>query len=393
MKSTLTAAAALLMVAGLAACGDGEDAGSGSGSDEPIILGSVNALSGPATFPEASAAAQAVFDRVNADGGINGRTIEYKITDDKADPATATQLARELVTSDEAVALVGGASLVDCDVNGAYYEQQEIMSVVGTGVGPGCFSSPVMAPVNAGPFLDSQMTLTYGSEELGLENICGFLAITGATLPAYQEAIDAWTEETGNELSYLDDTVPYGNPDFTPQAVKIKEEGCDAVFTNFVEPDALGLLNAAVAQQVTGVTWLFLTSVYSEPFAEAAPAGQQVYVPAEFLPFTDESAEANQDWRDLMTENDLALTSFSQGGYLAATYLVEVLETIEGDVTRESVTEALRTMEPIENEMVGTPYVFGDGDTHNPNHAGFPVVLDDGAWTNAADDWLVVDQG
>jgi hypothetical protein len=37
--------------------------------------------------------------------------------------------------------------------------------------------------------------------------------------------------------------------------------------------------------------------------------------------------------------------------------------------------------------------VFGSGDTHNPNHAGFPVVLDDGAWTNAADDWLVVDQG
>src|SRR3546814_13338591 len=117
------------------------------------------------------------------------------------------------------------------------YEQQKIMNVVGTGVGPGCFSSPVMAPVNAGPFLDSQMTLTIGSENLGLKKICGFVSITGATKPAYQASIDAWSKATGKELVFFDDSVPYGNADYTPQAVKIKKEGCDAVFTNFVEID------------------------------------------------------------------------------------------------------------------------------------------------------------
>src|SRR3546814_14126082 len=83
-----------------------------------------------------------------------------------------------------------------------------------------------------------------------------------------------------------------------------------------------------------------------------------------------------------MTQNDLALTSFSQGGYLSATYLVEVLKSIKGDITRESVTEALQNMEPIENEMVGTPYEFGTGDSHNPNPAGFPLVLENGTWSN-----------
>lgn len=389
MKRILVLATALAAAAGLSACGGSDGA---SGSDGPIVLGSVNALSGPATFPEASAAAKAVFDRVNADGGINGRKIQYTAADDKADPATATQLARELVATKKAVALVGGASLVDCDVNGKFYEQQKIMNVVGTGVGPGCFSSPVMAPVNAGPFLDSQMTLTIGSENLGLKKICGFVSITGATKPAYKASIDAWSKATGNELVFFDDSVPYGNADYTPQAVKIKKEGCDAVFTNFVEPDALGLLKAATAQNISDVTWLFLTSVYSEQFAKAAPAGQKVYLPAEFLPFTDASASANKDWRDLMTKNKLALTSFSQGGYLSATYMVDVLKSIKGDITRESVTKALKDMEPIDNEMVGTPYVFGPGDSHNPNHAGFPVMLKDGAWSNAADDWLVVEQ-
>lgn len=375
----------------LAACG-GSGGGSGS-ADEPIVVGSVNALSGPATFPEASAAAKAVFDGVNAAGGINGRKINYVVADDKADPATATQTARDIVTSKNAVAMVGGASLVDCDVNGKFYEQQKIMSVVGTGVGPGCFSSPVMAPVNAGPYLDTQMTLTYGSQNLALKKICGFLSITGGSKPAYQAAIDAWTKATGAKLAYLDDTVPYGNADFTPQAVKAKEQGCDAVFGNFVEPDALGMLKAAVAQNVTGVTWLFLTSVYSEQFAKAAPAGQKIYVPAEFLPFTDATATANKDWRELMTKQGLALTSFSQGGYLSATYFVNVLKSIKGDITRASVTEALQKMAPIENAMVGTPFQFGTGDSHQPNHAGWPIVLDKGSWKNAADNWLIVDQG
>jgi branched-chain amino acid transport system substrate-binding protein len=297
------------------------------------------------------------------------------------------------VTSKSAVAMVGGASLVDCDVNGKFYEQQKIMSVVGTGVGPGCFNSPVMAPVNAGPYLDSQMTLTFGTANLHVKKICAFVAITGASKPAYQSAIDAWTKSTGAKLAYLDDTVPYGNPDYTPQAVKIKEKGCDAVFANFVEPDALGLLKAAVAQHVTGISWLFLTSVYSDQFAKAAPAGQKIYVPAEFLPFTDTTATANKDWRDLMTKQHLALTSFSQGGYLAATYFVDVLKSIQGDINRTSVTEALKKMAPIESAMVGTPYQVGPGNSHGPNHAGWPIVLNNGSWQNAADNWLVIDEG
>ena len=62
-------AAAVLL--GTAAC-----AGAESGSSGPIVVGSVNALSGAATFPEASQAAKAVFDAANASGGVNGRQIQ-----------------------------------------------------------------------------------------------------------------------------------------------------------------------------------------------------------------------------------------------------------------------------------------------------------------------------
>ena len=58
---------------------------------------------------------------------------------------------------------------------------------------------------------------------------------------------------------------------------------------------------------------------------------------------------------------------------------------MDGDITRETVTEALRGMDPIENPMVGTPYAFG-----TQNTAGWPIVLESGtnAWEKVADDWL-----
>ncbi|WP_231291582.1 hypothetical protein [Leucobacter chromiiresistens] len=92
-----------------------------------------------------------------------------------------------------------------------------------------------------------------------------------------------------------------------------------------------------------------------------------------------------------MEENDIALTSFSQGGYLAATHLVEVLSGMEGDITRETVAEALHGMDPIENPMVAAPYQFDEVAAQEYTPGGWPVVLESGtrAWKQSADDWLI----
>jgi branched-chain amino acid transport system substrate-binding protein len=378
-----TLAIAALLTAGCA--------GSEAGADRPIVVGSVNALSGAATFPEASQAAKAVFDAANAAGGVNGRKIEYKAIDDKGDPAAAAAAAREVVGGDEAVALVGSSSLIECEINAKYYEQQKILSVQGVGVDPACFSSPNIAPVNVGPFHDMTLTLLYGSETLKLNDICALLEIAGNTLPAYQAAIDEWTKITGKKLKYVDATVPYGGSDYTSYIVKARAAGCKAITVNPVEPDSIGQLKAAQAQGWNDVTWLLLTSVYSENYAKAiSNAGAGVYVPAEFYPFTDAGSPQTKDWRDLMTKNKIPLTSFSQGGYLAAKYFLDVVRGIKGDVTRESVTKALREMKPVSDPMVGTPYVFGPAATHHDNTAGWPIKLATGTnkWELVAQDWL-----
>ena len=113
---------------------------------EPIRVGNVSSLTGAGLFPEASVAAKAVFDRVNASGGIGGRPIELIIEDDGGAPEGAATAGRKLVEQDNVVAMVGSASVLECAVNSAYYAEQGVYSIQGTGVDPLCFLSRTSRP-------------------------------------------------------------------------------------------------------------------------------------------------------------------------------------------------------------------------------------------------------
>ena len=388
-KALLTSTLCLVTLAG-AACGSGGTSGSGSGASAPIVIGSVNSLSGAVTFPEASQAAKAVFTKVNAAGGIRGRKISYIVTDDKGDPATAAQDARVLVTQDNAVALAGSASLLDCEVNAAFYAQSGISSIPGVGVDPACFASAPIAPANVGPYKGTEAILQYGSQQLHLKKICAFFSIIAGTGTAYAQAVAHWSAATGQKLALDDTSLPPTTSDFTPYLLHAQRLGCDGIFVNAIEPAAVTLAKPLVAQKMT-IPLLTLSSTYTVQAANAiGKVGFPFYSASEFAPYTDPTAPANEGWRSLMTAGKIPLTSFSQGGYLAATYLMQVLKSIHGSITRQSVTAALHAMRPVSNPMVGTPWVFGAGHAHNPNSAIQVVVLKTGAWSVAQPGWVIV---
>jgi len=72
-----------------------------------IELGGTAALSGPesAYYAPVAKGAQAYFAYVNAHGGVNGRTIDYKVLDDAYDPAQTVQQTRQLVEQDHVFAI------------------------------------------------------------------------------------------------------------------------------------------------------------------------------------------------------------------------------------------------------------------------------------------------
>jgi branched-chain amino acid transport system substrate-binding protein len=358
--------------------------------DGAIRLGAISTVTGPADFSEVPKAAKAMYDAVNVGGGINGCKIDYDIADDKADPQVAAQAARDFIDNKKVVAMTGGASLLECAVNAPTYKRTNVMSVHGLGVDPVCFNSPNIAPVNVGPYTLTTAMALFASKSLNVKNLCAMFIIIGGTQEAYKAGIARWEKLSGQKARMVDLTVPFTG-DYTPFVIKARDAGCDAVISNAVEPGVVSWIKTADAQKITGINWLFLAPGYTVEVARTlADTKQKIYVGTEWEPYTEQSSPANKEWIAVMNAAKRPLTAFSQGGYLSAQVMLDVIRSIEGPVTRDSVNKALATMKPKSYPLAGSPYVFGTAAAHSPMQATKVVKLDKGAWTVETKDWLVV---
>lgn len=355
----------------------------------PIQIGSVSTITGIVDFSDAPKAAAAVFEQLNAAGGINGCKIEYTMADDKADPQVAAQSARDLIDNKEVVVLGGGASLLDCAVNAGTYKKNDLLSVQGVGVDPLCFNAPSVSPVNVGPYTLTTVMLDYASKTLNSQKACAFFAIIGGTQEAYAGAVARWEKMSGKTIALVDMTLPLQG-DLTPYVIKARDAGCDAVLTNQVEPGVVQWVKTAEAQKISGINWIFLAPGYTEGVAKAlAGSRQPIYVGTEWEPYT-EASEANTDWTKSMETAGLPKTAFSQGGYMAAKVLIDTISGIDGEVTRESVTAALKQGKELKYPIAGSPYVFGDAGSHSPMQASKIMQLVDGKWTVKSPEWFTL---
>ncbi|MBI4644338.1 MAG: ABC transporter substrate-binding protein [Deltaproteobacteria bacterium] len=79
---------------------------------EPIKLGAFFALSGPAAHigTPTKLVAEMVVDKINKEGGINGRPIQLIIGDTESDPAKAATIAKKFIHADKVAAIIGPTS-------------------------------------------------------------------------------------------------------------------------------------------------------------------------------------------------------------------------------------------------------------------------------------------
>jgi branched-chain amino acid transport system substrate-binding protein len=112
------ALAALAAAAGLliSSCGaGGRPSGPSGGSDEGITATSIKIgahfpLTGVAApgYSEIPTGAKAYFDYINANGGVNGRKIDYIYRDDAYNPTNTSQVVNQLVLQDKVFGVLGG---------------------------------------------------------------------------------------------------------------------------------------------------------------------------------------------------------------------------------------------------------------------------------------------
>jgi branched-chain amino acid transport system substrate-binding protein len=107
LRAVATTAALVLT---LAACGSASSSSGGSGGgDGPIVVGISLPLTGDFSQPggEAKRGYQIWADQVNASGGLLGRQVELKITDDASNQDTVVSDYTRLITQDKVDLLLG----------------------------------------------------------------------------------------------------------------------------------------------------------------------------------------------------------------------------------------------------------------------------------------------
>ncbi|MFB7512241.1 substrate-binding protein [Streptomyces sp. NPDC056144] len=109
-STALAAAGTLALTLALTGCqGAALDDDAAPAASGPVKIGVVVPLTGPVSQVGTALrnGLELAVKKVNADGGVHGRPVEYVVVDDAGDPANSTQLARRLIRQDKVTMLFG----------------------------------------------------------------------------------------------------------------------------------------------------------------------------------------------------------------------------------------------------------------------------------------------
>lgn len=364
--------------------GDGDTPCLVSGGDatgDPIKVGSIQSKTGPDDFSSAGQGAKAFFECVNANGGINGRPIEYILEDDQWTPDVASSAAAKLVNDEGVVAMVGSSSFVECGVNSPLYESEGVIAIYGTGVPRECFFSKNISATNAGPRISALGIAQYMASEYDAKS----LVCISQNIPNTGEWVCSGMEDWGATAGVSVSTILHdpANPDFLAVVQDAMSDDPDGIV--LMEPAGLTIPFLAVAEEQDlgdATHWGGPTSQYLEGFPESIGSYWNGRYDVQIeLTEIDADTTDNQLWRETMTkygESGDPIDTFSQGGWLSAKIFTNTLLEMDSDnITRETVFAAVQAIDGFPSDLNCGDWYFGPGDRHNANHAGRIVTIND----------------
>jgi len=354
--------------------GNGEKA-----TGEPIKIGAIVTKQPGTDFTDGPRMSKAFFDCVNDNGGINGRPIEYIFETEQTDPGQVASLGKKLLEDDGVLAIVGSFSLIECAVNGKYYQQNGI-NEIDAGIAPECWSTPNSAAINMGPRYSSD-----GATQALIKQGVKKIVFDQSNVPGtgYIEAgPKAVAEAAGIPFESQKDNVPI--QDANSVALKLVQAAGDGggVVLNFTPPEALKILQAAQQQGLQDrVKWGCSTPCNTDFLAEALGSEweNKLFVNAE-LNVVDADGPDTKLYNEVLQKygSDIPLGSFSQMGFLMAKILTDRLLSIDGDITRESVNQAILETADYKTDILCKPWYYGDAPMHIPNNTDWTTTPQEG---------------
>jgi branched-chain amino acid transport system substrate-binding protein len=213
---------------------------SASFAGESIKVGAFFALSGPAANigTPTKLVAQMAVDKINKEGGINGRPIELVIGDTESDPAKAAVIAKKFIFNDKVAAIIGPTTTAEGMSVKKIVEEAGVPTFMAVG------GDPVIMGGNFGAY-----TYVFKSPQrssTAVRKLYGYLKTKGLTKIALFTASDSfgkdglgWLErlapEFGITLAAKESFGP-ADTDMTAQLTKIRNAAPQAIVSWTIGP-------------------------------------------------------------------------------------------------------------------------------------------------------------
>lgn len=384
MKKFASLLLAGALVLSLAACGGGNNnqsnnnsgdtpAPSASGSteikysqgvtDTTIKVANSAATSGayaPVGVPF-NAGIQAYFDMVNAEGGIDGRTIEFIHTDDEFDPVKGKAALQNFVEDEKVFAIVGhfGTPVVGATIEdlkdygipavyfatgiGQLYADNATTNAEGYNIFPVqpiyTTEGQIMVARCIGTFNATKIGIIYTNDDAGKDMLAG---------------AEAKCKELG--IDYAAEQVAAGSSDVSAAVTSIKNSGADAIICAAIQATMPTIVKELAAQGSTApvITTYVNVSSAIPPLVASDIAGKFDVYGNGWVAYDDADALAlYQEWVSKIDET-YNMNAYAQTGWIAAHFFCEGLRRIEGqDITWENYMNALETGGYIQNPFGG----------------------------------------
>jgi branched-chain amino acid transport system substrate-binding protein len=354
----------------------------------PILLGGIDTKQPGTDFSDIENMTGAYFACVNANGGINGHPIKFYPLTEQTNPSQIASLAKQLVTSDHVMGIVGSSSIIECSVDAAYWKTQGF-SMLGAGIDPECWSTPNSASVNMGPRYSSDGATSYvlskGATKIAFDqsNVPGTTYIAGgpnAIAAAANVPIQDYTENVpitsadGIAIKLVDAAGPNG-----------------AVVLNFTPPEALIILQAAQKLNLEDRVkyWACSTPCNTDFLAKSLGPkwNDKLFVNAELTPLDQDNGKTAQLYKAILAQygSDVSggVGSFSQMGFVQGEVAVHALQSITGAYTVASVNAAFKAVSNFNTGMLCQAFTYGEYSEHIPNNMDYTVTPDNGIFVQA----------
>src|SRR5882672_5444319 len=339
--------AGLLAVA-VASAADAQKKYDPGATDTEIKIGNIMPYSGPASaYATIGKSEDAYFKKINAEGGINGRKINFISYDDGYSPPKAVEQARKLVESDEVLLIFNSLGTPSNSAIHKYMNAKKVPQLfVSTGAAkwndPKNFpwtmgwqpNYPTEARIYAAYILKTYpgktIAVLYQNDDFGKDYVTGLREGLG---------------DQASKLIRIESSYETSAPTVDSQVVQIKGANPD-IFINIATPK----FAAQAIKKIAELDWHpvhFLTNVSGSIGGVMKPAGyendQGILSTAYLKDPKDpewQNDPAMNEWRAFMTkwypegDQDDAATVFAYG---VAKGLEQVLRQCGDDLTRENV--------------------------------------------------------